>query len=313
MKTFGSVSGSVSGSRRPLLGVGPLVLVGSLLAAGLLLGCGDTEKTRVLPPVQVAMDMTTDPVFMEGDDCDNGGCIYEVKKGVAFPIIAPSANDMAALGQEATAPYGREPWITLDEVRVQVSWTLSNLDNEQRVVELLVDPWNEFGRYWPGFTLVDAENGEYLPNLSGIDYYYVLEPASAGDASRRTGTYTYDDMDELARDFATVQNLIQNPPTTLPGGNTLDDGASVLPSYVNHAFDFQNHSENDALVGSYVPQVIAGLTGVDFGIRSAEHATVALEIVVEVTDLGHHKVRDDGEKDALLEPTQTIVTVGVSP
>jgi hypothetical protein len=28
---------------------------------------------------------------------------------------------------------------------VQVTWTISNLDDEEHVVELLVDPWNEFG------------------------------------------------------------------------------------------------------------------------------------------------------------------------
>jgi hypothetical protein len=302
---------SPPGWRRPALGVNTLAGLVMMLSFAAT-ACGDDEQTRVLPPEQVAMNHMVEPVYMEGDDCDGGGCIFEVKKGVAFPIIAPSGEALAALGNDPIEPYGRRPWVTLNDVRVQLSWTLSNLDEQQHAVEVLVDPWSEFGRYWPGFTLVDAEEGEYLPNQSGIDYYYVLEPASTGEASRRHGTYTYDDMDELARDFATVLNLIKFPPASLPGEEPPEEG-SVLPSYVNHAFNFQNHSENDPLVRAYVPDVVAALTGVDIGIRSSERATIALEVVVEVNDLGTGKVQEDGEDDQLLEPTQEIVTVGVTP
>jgi hypothetical protein len=296
----------------PALGVSPLAGVVVSLAALSSLGCGENERTRVLPPAQVAMNHDVEPIYMEGETCDAGGCVFEVKRGIAFPIIAPSDAALAALGSEVIEPYGRLPWVTLEDVRVQLSWTLSNLDEQRHAVEVLVDPWSEFGRYWPGFTLVDADEGEYLPNQSGIDYYYVLEPASTGDASRRHGTYTYDDMDELARDFATVLNLIKFPPAALPGQEPPEEG-SVLPSYVNHAFDFQNHSENDPLVNAFIPDVIAALTGVDFGIRTTERATVALEVVVEVTDRGSGKVREDGEQDRLLEPTQELITVGVTP
>jgi len=119
-------------------------------------------------------------------------------------------------------------------------------------------------------------------------------------------------MDELARDFATVLNLIKFPPAALPGEEPPEEG-SVLPTYVNHAFNFQNHSESDPLVKAYVPEVIAALTGVDFGIRAYEQATIALEVVVEVNDLGSGKVREDGEDEPLLQPTETLVTVGVAP
>lgn len=299
------------GWTRPALGVNTLGGLVMALSFGSF-ACGDDQQTRVLPPEHVAMNHAVAPVYSEGDNCDGGGCIYEVKRGIAFPIIAPGPETMAALGADPIEPYGRRPWVTLDDVRVQISWTLSNLDDRRHAVELLIDPWSEFGRYWPGFTLVDAEEGEYMPNQSGIDYYYVLEPASAGDASRRYGTYTYDDMDELARDFATVLNLIKFPPAALPGEEPPEEG-SVLPTYVNHAFNFQNHSESDALVRAYVPDVIAALTGVDFGIRAYEQATIALEVVVEVNDLGSGKVREDGEDDPLLEPTEEIVTVGVAP
>jgi hypothetical protein len=295
------------GLPRPAPGSRALGLIALALAAATT-ACGSDGDTHMLPPAQVAMNPSVAPVFQT-----DTMTIYEVKKGLQFPIIAPTtALPDPVDGQYE--PYGREPWITLKDVRVQLTWTLTNLDDTEHNVELLVDPWTEFGRYWPGLTLVDPNEGKYMPNLSGIDHYYPLEPVSAGDASRAHGTYTYDDMDELARDFATVMDLIKFPPTTYPGGQPIDPmaQANVLPSYVNHAFDFENHSSDDPLVKQWIPATVAGLTGVDFGLRTYEQATIALEIVVEVTDQGTGKVRQEGAKDALLPPTTTIITVGTA-
>lgn len=295
-RSFPGVGSPVSGSRALALVVPVLALAAA--------GCGDKEKTRILDPIQVAMDESVMPVYM-----DDEMTLYEVKKGVQFPIIAPSDDAMASLG--AMEPYGREPWVTLEDVRVQLSWTLTNLDDVQHEVQVLIDPWNEFGRYYPGLTLIDAEEGEYFPNLSGIDRRFILDGANRGKNSRRQGVFTYEDMDELARDFGTVMALIDNPPTTMPGGGMLEEGESALPTYVNHAFEEQNHSERDALIRPWIPAVIAGLTGIDMGLRTTEQARIALEVVVEITDQGTNKVREEGENDELIPPTQEIITIGM--
>jgi hypothetical protein len=293
-------AGSLSGCPGPALGPSAYALGALAACAFAAVACGEEERTRILDPVQVAMDETVDPIYQ-----DDEMTLYEVKRGVQFPIIAPSAEVMAELENTSMDPYGREPWVTLDDVRVQLSWTLTNLDDQQRVVELIIDPWNEFGRYYPGMTLVDAENGEFLPNLSGIDVRYVLEGANRGKGSRRQGTFTYEDLDEMARDFGTVMALIAEPPVGA-------DGESMLPTYVNHAFDTQNRSENDVLVQGWIPRTVAGLTGVDVGLRTTERARIALEIVVEITDQGTDKVRREGERDALLPRTETIITIGTT-
>ena len=294
---------SAPGSGRPALGSAAHIVLALALTAAV--GCGSDEKTRMLPSVQVAMNPEVAPVF-ETDEMS----IYEVKKGIQFPILAPDGST----GGGAWLPYDREAWVKLTDVRVQMTWTLSNLDKQAHNVELLVDPWTEFGRYWPGLTLVDAEEGEYMPNLSGIDYYYRLEGTGGGEKSRASGTYTYDDMDELARDFATVMNLIRSPPTSYPGGGYVDpdEQANILPAYVNHAFDFQNRSNKDLLLKPWVPPNVAGLTGVDFGLRTYEQATIALEVVFEITDQGTGRVRDEGGKEPLLPATEAIITVGTA-
>ncbi len=310
------------GWRGPARGswVGSRTLAASVaLVAFTSVACGGAEETRILPPEQVAMDATAPAIFS-----DDETTLFEVKKGIPFPILAPDSA-VPAPQDGVVEPYGRMPWVTLSDVRVQLTWTLSNLENERHNVWLLVDPWTEFGRYWPGLTLVDAENGEYLPNRSGYEYYYSLEPASAGEASRRHGTLTYDDMDEVARDFATVMNLIKFPPTTGLNGQALEPGDNPLPSYVNHAFHFENRSENDPLVHRWVPSTVAALTGVDIGIRTSDRGEgpglapdtpaapkIALEVVVEVTDQGTGKVRREGANDPLLAPTDVIITIGVT-
>jgi hypothetical protein len=275
--------------------------------------CGEDERTRILDPVQVAMDESV-PASEMGELS-----YYEVKKAVAFPIIAPSADALAALEEKAVEPYGRQPWVTLKDYRVQLSWTLTNLDDVQHEVQVLIDPWNEFGRYYPGFTLVDAEEGEFAANLSGIDTRFILEATSKGAGSRRQGVFTYEDCDELARDFGTVMALIDNPPTSFPGGEMLEEGESALPTYVNHAFDTQNRSDRDPLVRAWIPNVVAALTGIDMGLRTSDDGQcmgeqcfaprMALEVVVEITDLGSDKVRKEGEKDALLQPNEEIITI----
>ncbi|HVJ17477.1 MAG TPA: hypothetical protein VM686_18750 [Polyangiaceae bacterium] len=258
-----------------------------------------------MPPSQLAMTPDLAPIYDDGEMT-----LYEVKGGIQFPILAPSDVQSDALWQQQVEPYGRKPWITSEDVRVQLTWTLSNLDQEGHVVELLVDPWNEFGRYWPGLTLVDPDEGEYQPNFSGIDTYYELSGVGAGEASRRHGTYTYDDLQELAVDFATVINLIANPPV---GGLGADEDGNALPAYVNHTF--QNHSESDLLVRPYIPGTIPGLTGVDIGLRTREPATLAIEVVVELVDRSEDadRVREDDSNDEILYPSGTIVTIGTAP
>ncbi|HET7543343.1 MAG TPA: hypothetical protein VFK05_25895 [Polyangiaceae bacterium] len=279
------------------------VVLGSAAFAA---ACGSQEQTRNLAPEQVGLTPDVAPIF---DDDETQ--LYEVKRGLQFPILAPSDAQAGALNGQVVEPYGRQPWITNQDVKVQLTWTISNLDEQQHVVEMLVDPWNEFGRYYPGMNLVDAENQEFKPNFSGIDRLYVLEGKKAGASSRRHGTCTFDDMNEMAIDFATVQNMIKFPPPPPNGAPTDPDMMEdPLPTYVNHAFNFINHSDDDPLIAPYVPAVIAGLTGVDFGFRTTEKATIALDIQIEVVDLGEGRVQEPGGKGALLEKTTEVVTVG---
>jgi len=310
MRKFGQSMRVWAGAKRPepRASSPQLLSVFVVFGCAFAFACSSQEQTRNLEPDQVGLTPDVAPIF-EDDESQ----LFEVKRGLQFPILDPSGAEADALNQQVVEPYGRKPWITNEDVKVQLTWTLSNLDQDQHVVELLIDPWNEFGRYYPGMTLTDAEEQTFKPNFSGIDRYYVLEGKGAGASSRRHGTCTFDDMDEMAIDFATVQNMIKFPPP-LPNGAPTDPDMEVdpLPIYANHAFNFINRSSDDLLVAPYIPAVIAGLTGVDFGLRTTEKATIALDIQIEVVDLGQGRVQDAGSSKKLLAKTTEVVTVGTA-
>ena len=291
------------GVRRPMAGSRAPIALGVGMLAALSIGCGDKEKEESLPVLQVGMTKDVAPIYDDGELT-----IYEVKKGISFPIIAPNDAARQQLGSEQPEPYGRLPWVTTDNIQVQVSWTISNLDEEEHVVELLVDPWNEFGRYWPGLQLTDAENEEFMPNFSGIDKRYIALGKGSGAESRVHGTYTFADLEEMAIDLATVMNIIADPPAS---ENEEED---PRVTYANHAFHWQNRSYDDLLISYWVPPVIAGLTGLDIGFRTYEQATIAIEVAIEVVDKQGNRIRpEDDTESPLLPPTEEIITVGVAP
>jgi hypothetical protein len=238
--------------------------IAALLAASGAVGCGVESDQQTYDPVPLGMTASDAPFYDDGEST-----IYQVKRPISIPILPPSELDRTALGTPLP-PYARTPWITIEDVRVQVTWTISNLDKAARNVEILLDPWNEFARYVPGFNVGEDET---VPDLSGIDLLLRVE-----GMSRKKGVFTFDDMDEVATDLATVQNII--------GANadpaTAEEGVNGL---VNHAFEIHNRSnDNDLLVKRYIPKTIAGLVGFDIGLRTFEAGNVAIEIIVEVVD-----------------------------
>lgn len=272
-------------------------LVGALLLAA----CGEQETQRTLPSVQLAMDTS---VAVSYDDLEEQ--IYEVRKRVQLPILAPTPTEASGLAGEAMAPYPHAPWLTTDEMKVQLSYTITNLDEQEHLVEILIDPWNEFASYYPGLMAVDPEEGEYIPNLSGIHSRVLLAGRGAGERSRLHGVFTFDDMEEMARDFATVMQMLENPPQ-VDG----EEGTGALVALVNHTF--ANHSTRDVLATPYIPGTIAALTGYDLGLRTGEPATVAIEVVAEVVDLGAEKLETDDHKGPLLPAPEEVITVGTAP
>lgn len=280
-----------------------------LAVAGLLalfaVGCGKEDERRTLEPIQLGMTKGMAATY-EDDEMS----MYEVKKAVAFPIQAPTAAEQASLSSAPVAPYPAKPWLLASDLEVQISWTITNLDEETHNVELLIDPWNEFGRYWPGASITDVQAAEATPNLSGYDVLMEVPGTKSGRASRKHGLLTREDTRELSIDLATAMNILATAP---PPDPTLEAEDNPTVGNINHAFAVQNRSDKDLLIKHLIPQTIAGLTGFDVGLRTYEEANVAIEILVEVVDKGSGKVVQRDEDDPVLPEPTLFITAGNAP
>jgi hypothetical protein len=226
-------------------------------------------------------------------------------------VRKPTASELAALAKPVPGtPYPRAPFLTADDESIEVHYTISNIDNQQHVVWLLIDPWNEFVRWDPGVTVVSDEETD--PNY-GYDLAFVV-PAM----SRIDGTLTPDDMHEIAIKLASVENLLAspqakaaeaaamgdagnsstNPPPDDP--NNTDYPSGFDPTvYANNIMNPQNRSNgNDPLYTPWIPAEIAGLTGFDLGIRTSEPANVAVEITMQIQDLQGNRFVPSGSNQA---------------
>ncbi len=249
------------------------VLVAALMAASA--GCSSKSDQKTYDPVTLGMLPGDTPLFD-----DQQSQIFQSSRPVSLPILPPTQADLARLAMATVPPYDHTPWITDNDVKVQLTWTVSNLDKDGQNVEILIDPWNEFGRYVPG---VNVGEETTVPNLSGIDLLIRVD-----GMQRKSGTFTFDDMDELAIDLATVENIVaQNPPqAVMPGVPAASDNGPNVNGIVNHTFELHNRSSSgDKLIGQYIPGTIAGLVGFDLGLRTFSPAKVAIEILVEGNDV----------------------------
>lgn len=268
-------------------------------AACVLAGCSGST-TQHLDPQNLAMTATMPAAYDDGETQ-----LFESYVGVNLPVRQPTQQDLATL-KGAIGPFDHHPWVTIDDVKCQVTWTLANMDKDPHDVELLIDPWNEYGRYVPGVSQV-GDNAE--PNLSGYDEIYALPGLKSGQSSRIEHTVSYDDMDEVATDFATTIEIFAKViPTPATATMAADDPRIGL---VNHAFNLQNHSGNDPLTDRYIPSVIPALVGFNLGLRTTEKANLVLEYSVEIVDEEGNRTVEQGSHVATFQaPGRTYSLAG---
>jgi len=270
-------------------GAALVVGLGSVVASSLF-ACSEADK-EVLAPVVLGMDRDLPPTYDDGQTQ-----IFQVAREVRLPFRRAQGDDERPAGE--APPYRRPPFHVAEEARVTVRFTLSNLDDAPHTVELLLDPWNEFVRYVPG---VVQDEEETIPNLSGIDRFFVLPPKG-----RIEGIVTPDDIAELAVDLTTAMRIADAPPA--------DDSAFGGARLYNRAMNSQNRSsEPDPVLAPYLPVgPVAAVIGFDLGLRTYEPAKIAVEVVVELHDRnGERRVEDPeedepvGRPDDELSPPQT--------
>lgn len=266
-------------ARLPLLAV-PLFCA----LSGAVTACSSEDDKEVLPPVVLGMQNDIAPIYDDGQQQ-----IYQVTRQVELSFRRHRDEERP---QGDAPPYRRPPFHIASESRITVRYTLSNLEDKQHVVELLIDPWNEFVRYVPG---VQQDDEETIPNFSGIDKFFVLPPKG-----RIEGIFTPDDMVELAVDLTTAMRIQAQPPG--------DDSAFAGAGLYNRAFNIQNRSsEPDPVLAPFLPiGPVAAVIGFDLGLRTMAPAKIAVEVVVDIEDLNGDRLVVDSSDERLDAPGDTL-------
>jgi hypothetical protein len=265
--------------------------MGLVLCAGIVLsGCASDGETQVVPPIVLGMLETTPPTYNDGEMQ-----IYESYLPVPLPLRRPTDGERPSGNVD---PYPEAPFHLASDTRITARFTISNLEDKQHTVELLIDPWNEFVRYSPGVAVGDEMT---TPNFSGIDRFFVLPPLG-----RIEGIITPDDFVELAIDLGTAMKLKKNPPPA--------DGDFAGPALYNRAFNIQNRSSQpDPVLAPYIPMVAAGIVGFDLGLRTYEPAKLAVEVILDVEDLNGDRVIPAGDDDRRVGRPGTVLMPPAAP
>jgi hypothetical protein len=281
----------------------------AVAAAFALTGCSGST-TRHLDPQNLAMTSSMAAAYDDGETQ-----LFESYAPVNLPVRQPTQQDQATL-KGAIGPFDHHPWVTTGDVRCQLTFTIANMDGKNDIkgddgkgthdVTLLVDPWNEFGRYVPGVTMV-GDNAQ--PNLSGYDEVYTVPGLASGRSSRIQHTISFDDMDEIATDFATAINIFAKVMPTQATATMAGDDPRV--GLVNHAFNLENHHGSDPLTDPYTPKVIPALVGFNLGLRTSEPANLVIEYAVEIVDENDNRLVEEGSHVATLQaPGRTYSLAG---
>jgi hypothetical protein len=263
--------------------------------------CAPSSAHQETTPVDLGMTSMLTPYYS-----DQNLTLYQVQTPVPLPVRKPTDAEIAALGGAPQGtPYPRTPFLLASDESVEVHYTISNLDDQQQTIWMLVDPWNEFVRYYPGVQVVNDETTN--PNY-GYDLAFIVP-----GKSRIEGTLTTDDMHEIAIKLASVMNLLASPQAMAGPNNNNGFDATVV---ANNIFNPQNRSNsNDPLYTPWIPPIVAGLTGFDLGLRyrcgngGCTPPNLAIEITMDVQDMrGNRFVPQDstepqiGMPDTVLSP-----------
>ncbi len=223
-----------------------------------------------------ALTDTTPPIAMTDE-----AALYLIEDRAELPLRPPTDEELAEMAASAPAPFPNRPFHVLGDIGIEVDLVLTNLTDERRTVDAIINGFNEFTEYVPSFQIVDRD---LLVDFSQWERSVVIEPGE-----QFVVTVTERELEEVATDLATVAN-------GAPNGNEV--------------VYFENQSgDGDPRVDPYIPEVIPGLTGMRFGIRATEASNVVLEASIRLVDYAG-KVSDDASDPAMVWvlPTPTPYT-----
>ena len=208
----------------------------------------------------VALGCTDDPVYVQAPmaiEVGADGTTTTATGSVMLPIRLETTAEAERRATAATELGVMVPFITRDDLDLSVEWTVKNVSDADGVARVQMNGANEWFGYNPAAFVVDPEEEEAPPPLTGD------VPLDIPAGEERSGIYREDDLAEASLDLELITR----------GGFT--PFAAVL--------DNQEEMDEIDAMGVAVPsEAFASLVRIDMTLIADRH--MVLEYSVRVRD-----------------------------
>ncbi len=149
--------------------------------------------------VAAAAGCTDDPVYVTAPAAvevgDAGGTAMS---SLTLPIRLETTVEMEKRTAEMTALGVMVPFVTRDDLELSVEWTVKNLSDADGVARVQMNGANEWFSYNPAVFVVDAEDQDEPPPLSGN------VPLEIKAGEERSGVFREDQLAEASLDLELI-------------------------------------------------------------------------------------------------------------
>ena len=251
--------------------------------------------TRSIPTGWLAMALwlaaagcADDPIYVDGpmavEVAGDGGT---ATASLLLPIRLETMTEMEARTARMTELGVMVPFVTRDDLELSVEWTVKNLSDADGVARVQMNGANEWYAYNPAAFVVDVEDQDAPPPLTGD----VPLEIAAGD--ERSGVFREDQLAEASLDLELITRAGVTP------------FAALLDVH-------EDWDEMTDTAGMTVPSAaFAGLVRIDMTLIADRH--MVLEFAVRARDHRDPNLLHDDLLDAPPEELQPLAPAEYAP
>jgi hypothetical protein len=182
--------------------------------------------------IALAAGCADDPVYVQAPGAlevvpDEGGAEVAVTAQLTLPIRLETGTEASRRAARSAELGVQVPFVRRDDLDLSIEWTIKNLDPEPGVARIQVNGANELFAYAPGAFVVDPDEEEPPPPLTGD---VPLELPGSGE---RDGVFQEDLLAEASLDLELITRGGRTPfEALLAVQESLDEiraGGAVIP------------------------------------------------------------------------------------
>lgn len=235
--------------------------------------------------VLFAVGCANDPVYLPapasidaGETMDMDGNLLPGVSALVIPVLRETTEDAAdrMRRQAKLDPAAEIPYIAVDDLQIEVEWTITNLTDKPGNAMVQLNGANQFFRYDPTMVMLSAD--DEAPPPPGLDGDIPLDIPANGKLS---GLFTEDNVREAAVDLDQITRGNVNPfRATLTVSKNVDQFAQLEPLM----FDMDGEPLPQATTGVMFPrEAIPAMLELDIVFKPDRH--MKLEYTVRVRDV----------------------------